>query len=628
MSICGRAAPDTDAPLPLDRMLRALGSRGARQWGGGGVRLGAVDDAGFATAAGERAALFDGRLDNGAEVALALGDDAPARLAAPDLAIAAYAKWGEDFADRLIGDYACAVWDSGARRLVLATDPGESRTLFYWTDDAGEVRFASEAGGLWAEADVVRAFDEDRIVEWLALIPAKPGHTLFAGIRRVTGGTAAIWEDGRVRTTRWWRPENLPTLRLAKDDDYPQAVLAGLEQAVACRIAGDARIGSHLSGGLDSSAVTAIAARQLAAQGRPLTAFTAAPAHDFVSPPGRFGDEWGHAAAVASLYPNIEHVRISNDDMPLTEVIDLRTAAQDVPLLNLSNMVWGNAIDREARDRRVTVMLTGGMGNMSFSYDGGALARQQFQSGRIDKGIRTLLAARRVQKWRWKSLLGALGDAALPLSLARRLRDVFGTKATALEDFCAIHPDLLRSSGRQAELDNYAGDMRNLHGNDSRALRLSVLARASFRGEFHNASRRLYGVDTLDPTMDRRVFELCLTIPEDQYLKDGVPRSIARRMLRGILPDMLVDEVRKGLQAADWAHGFDAAVPGFKAEIARLRESNAAPRWLDLDRIERSLDAWPGAEAATHDTAFEYMTAVSRGLATGRFVRKIEGGNA
>ncbi|UIJ46188.1 asparagine synthase-related protein [Sphingomonas cannabina] len=629
MSICGRAATDPDAPLPIDRTLRAVtigSARTARQWSAGGVRLAAADDAALATAPGEYAALFDGQLHNAAEVIAALGPGAPARSGPAELALAAYRRWGEDFADRLIGDYACAVWDGESRRLALATDPGEMRPLFYWIGPHGELRFASEMGALWSEGDVPRSLDEDRICEWLTLLPMEAGRTLFSGIARVTGGSAAVWEAGRSRTTRWWRPERLPTLRL-RDDDYPRAVLACLEEAVACRIAGDERIGSHLSGGLDSSGVTALAARRLAGEGRSLTAFTAAPDHSFIERPGRFGDEWGHAARVAAMHANIEHVRISNTDTPLEEVLDRRTQVQDVPLLNLSNTVWGSAIDREARDRRIGVMLIGQMGNMSFSYDGGELLGMEMRRGRIDRVAATLLAIRRAQHWRWATLAGAFADAAFP-DLARRLRKLVGKGPPEFFDCCAINRDFLRARGREGEVLAYGGDLRRLSGGDSRMLRLGVLARSSIRGDFARTSRRLYGVDTRDPTIDRRLFELCLTIPEEQFLHHGVHRSLARRALRGIIPDLLVDEYRKGLQAADWAHGFEAALSGLKAEVARLRESRGSTKWIDLDRVQRMLDAWPGADAAGRLMATEYTTAVSRAIATGRFIRKIEGGNA
>lgn len=117
-------------------------------------------------------------------------------------------------------------------------------------------------------------------------------------------------------------------LKLASDCDYEEALRSSLQEAVRCRIGGDELVGANLSGGLDSSAVTATAARLLAGQGRRLTAFTAAPAHPTANERNRIVDEWPHAAALVAMYPNIDHVRVSNDDAPLLDALELRESGR------------------------------------------------------------------------------------------------------------------------------------------------------------------------------------------------------------------------------------------------------------------------------------------------------------
>lgn len=625
MSFCGHAARSPGAPVAVERMLRAvtLGSpRTMRQWAGDGVRLGASDGAALATGPGERTALIDGEIHNRDALAAALGVDGPAGVDDAALLLAAQARWGDDFADHVVGDYAALVWDARARRMVMAVDPGGMRPLMLWHTDA-DLRFANEARGLWADPAVDRVLDDDRVARWLALVPAEPDQTLFRGIRRVPPGGRAIWQDGALRIDRWWHPERLPMLRLAGHGDYADAVRACLETAVACRLGSDARVGSNLSGGLDSSAVTALAARRLADDGRTLAAFTATPAHRIADPPGRFGDEWAHAAALAGMYPNVEHVRVSNADMPLMGIFDVREGAQDMPLFNVSNSVWNNAIEREARDRHVTIMLVGNAGNMTFSYDGALLMTQLMRRGRIDKALALALTARRLHGSRWLTVPAMLADAGLPRRWSDALRRLTGRRTIALSDYSAIRPDFLERAGLGGETARRGGDLRNLHPHDGRALRLAALRRLEIVGEFATGTRRLYGVDMRDPTADRRLAELCLSIPEEQFRHVGIPRAIARTALADVLPPTIVGEYRKGLQASDWAHGFDDAVPALKAEIARQRASRSAPDWIDLDRIDRVLDRWSGPDGGD---AVE-VVAITRALAVGRFVRRIEGGN-
>jgi asparagine synthase (glutamine-hydrolysing) len=97
--------------------------------------------------------------------------------------------------------------------------------------------------------------------------------------------------------------------------------------------------------------------------------------------------------------------------------------------------------------------------------------------------------------------------------------------------------------------------------------------------------------------------------------------------MKGMVPDAILLERRKGLQAADWRFGFDAAVPSFTRELDSIKASALARQCLDLPRIQRLLDGWPGVNNQGQEMRNSYRLAVSRGIAAGHFIRRIEGGN-
>ena len=632
MSIAGALTAGGGAePVDFGRLFAAMHlvpAGRSRTWGGGGVALGCCD--GSALAPPDRpagvAAVLDGRIDNRSDLLRALGQEGRSPPDAALLALA-YERWGEDFLDRIVGDFACALWDGAARRLILGRDPAGMRPLHHWTG-AGLLLFASEPRALLADPRVPKVIDERFLAGWLTLLPRQDTSTVFRGIERVPPGHALVIEAGGARRLhRFWRPETIPVLRLARDEDYADAVRAALDEAVRCRLPSTGTVGTWLSGGLDSSSVTALAARHLAGQGRRLTSFTAVPA---VAPdpalyPHCFCDEGPLAATVARDHPNIDHVLVRNDASPLLDAMDRRSLTTDQPVSIAANVTWVDAVGREAQRRGIRVLLGGGAGNFTISYNGVLLPATLLRHGRIVALAREAWAMHRNGR-RWLGILDQTLRPFVSVGLRRRLRRALGRQEPGIYDLCAINPAFAREMGLEEQAQALGADMMNADPSDGRVWRASVLHRSD-RGMVVAAMRRLFGVEGRDPTADRRVMELCLSIPEEQFLRNGEPRALIRRAMAGILPPEILAERRKGLQSADWHLGFTAARPEMLREIERLEASPMARRCLDLPRLRRTLEDWPTGGWHRPEVQVNAMLALSRGRWAGRVIRRIEGGN-
>src|SRR5262249_54015712 len=158
--------------------------------------------------------------------------------------------------------YAFALWDDARRHLVLARDPIGQRPLHYHRGK-GFFAFASMPKGLHSLAAVPYEPDEDGIAEYLLLMPSSGPRTYFRGIERVLPGQIVTVTSNGLAARRHWQPKIRP-LRLRRTEEYCEALRGHLDQAVKCRLRGAKDVGAHLSGGLDSSAVAATAARLLA----------------------------------------------------------------------------------------------------------------------------------------------------------------------------------------------------------------------------------------------------------------------------------------------------------------------------------------------------------------------------
>ena len=579
-----------------------------------GVVLGACDDGEIAVD-GPVVALFQGRLDQAA--------DLQGRSAA-HMVIQAYRRWGADFPSRLIGDFACAVWDGAARRLLLARDPFGAEPLHVWRDGRA-ILFATEPQGLLALPNVPREIDQRWVARWLALLPQNEPGTAYSGIDRVLPGHVAIFDDAEARQTRFWKPEELPPVRLARDADYAEAVRALLEEAIRCRIAGAAAVGSYLSAGLDSSSVTALAARQLADRGMRLTSFTAVPVAGFDGGSDRdqIWDEGPLAARTAAAYPNIDHVLVTNRAEPLFDIFDRVAGTSGIPPLTPVNQAWVEAIGHAAKQRGISVMLSGSKGNMSMSYDGFGALTDLARRGRWIALGRRMSALHRAGHG-WLSLANRVIVPALPRRLRRRTRRLFGRPEEQLQDFSALRTSFAEELGVLDEAEALAGNVG--HGASSRAVRLAVLGRVD-PGMMFRAERRRFGFLQRDPTADRRLVEFCLAIPPEQYLLHGDSRSLVRRAMEGILPDQVRLERRRGLQGADWPLTVNAERAQIAAEIDRLERSPLASASLDLPRLRGLLENWPETGWHRAEIMRSYRLALMRGVATGRFLRRFEGGN-
>ena len=115
------------------------------------------------------------------------------------------------------------------------------------------------------------------------------------------------------------------------------------------------------------------------------------------------------------------------------------------------------------------------------------------------------------------------------------------------------------------------------------------LAPVDYVGDWHAAEKAVTGVEVRDPTADIDVVSYCFGVPPEQYLAEGIDRSLIRRAMWGLLPDEVLTNRLSGLQAADWYEKLDGERGELAREIEELEQSPLARRMIDLPRLERAL---------------------------------------
>jgi len=483
---------------------------------------------------GELLIAADARIDDRASLLRQLGL-AGSQLSDAALIAHAWRRWGEAAPKGLLGDYAFAVFEKRTERLWLVRDALGFRPLCF----AGNA-FCSLPSRLVTASD---ALAPTPLLADRAAASRTTPLTWFAGVEQVQPGEIVLLRVDGLRRSFWWQPSTAPSFAGTRDDLLAETRRA-LECAVADRIEDQTRIACHLSAGLDSMAVAVTAAGLLSERGGTVVAITARPArgHRLTRPSGRLVDESAHAASVAVLHRNMRHVVVDADRRLIVDDLIAARSRFDQPLTNAANFGWFAASCSAARDAGADRLLIAQSGNYGLSAEAGDFWWSLLRRERV---------ARLVAEWRRKPRLArALREMSREITLRNRLRT------------------------------------------RERLAALRSIDPGSFLKGFE-----LEGLHIVDPTADRRLVELMLTVPENLLVKNGDRRWVARELLRGRAPDAVLDEPCRGLQAADWLSRLRAEADVLAAMLARATalglsgyEESAALLQTIAARFDETLD--------------------------------------
>jgi asparagine synthase (glutamine-hydrolysing) len=495
----------------------------------------------------------------------------------------------------------------------------------HYSRGRGFFAFASMPKGLHALPEIPPAPDREAVAGFLALIPEDGSETFFRGIEKVRAGEIVEVTGDGLKAKLWWRPSPEP-LRLNGTAEYAEALREHFDRAVAVRLRGaETAVAAHLSGGLDSSAVAATAARLMAPTGGTVSAFTSVPreGYDAGGVKNAFADEGPHAAEVAAMYPNMDHVLVRNGGSPFAD-LDRMFFVYERPFLNLCNGVWMHRIMDVARQRGHRVLLSGARGNMSFSYDGMPLLAQLLSSGRLLRLMRESLGLVR-NGTRVGTVAAQTFGPFMPVPLWQAIGRLRG-KASRLTDYSAISQEAAQAF-RIAERGAERGvDFSYRPRGDPLETRLWSLRRVD-AGNYNKGSLAGWGVDVRDPTADRRLIEFCIAVPPDQYLRHGIRRALARTAFADRLPARIVDERLKGYQAADWHEGLVGARDELGRELGRIEACGEAGATVDHAAMRGLAETLPEGGWHQPATTQRYRIALLRGVSAGHFIRKAAGSN-
>ncbi|HEX8212620.1 MAG TPA: asparagine synthase-related protein [Longimicrobium sp.] len=567
------------------------------------------------------------RLDDREGLFGALGVPREERAAMPDgeLILRAYERWGEESPSRLLGDWAFAAWDRERRRLFVARDQ-YGHTALYYHASARFFAFASGHEALFRLRGVPRRVNELHVAEIFFGWPGDGTATLWEDVRRLPPAHCLTASASGVSVREYWRAHDAPQVRLGSDDAYVERFLEIYAQAVRSRLRSHRPVGSTLTAGLDSSSVTALAARELRAQGRPLVAFTSAPreaAPDGGTASTPLVDEWPLAHAAAEYMGLAEHVKVSGEQMSPLTALERTLTIHSEPAPAALGHYWVHDMLSAARRRGIGTLLVGQRGNGTVSWNGGSFALAHLAATGAWPTVRRLLAGESratgvpMARVAWRRLFWPVIDAA-----RMQLRWRFKEPRTVWARHMPLDPGFMERSGIVRHMRRTEHRIGWFSARTPRAEQLATLMPGvSATGAFLHEIGAAYGMELRDPTADLRLLEFCLGIPRDQFIRDGQSRWLIRRAMEGLLPREVQWNTRRGMQSGDMTRLALGEMGRIGEAVARVESSPLVARYLSMPLLRQLWGDLQRPETAEAEGSAYYLLGM---LSVGLFLIREE----
>lgn len=553
---------------------------------------------------------FDGRLDNRDDLSRALGIGRIAGVPDSALLAAAWEKWGDEAPKHLLGEFALAVWDERHASLTLACDQTTGgRPIFYHAAD-DRIVFSTSLALLIGVPGVPRTLDLERLARAAQWHWPADGRSYFREIGQVPPGGRLRWAAGRCTVDRYWQPDWSRRVRYRRDADYVEAGRELLDRAVAAHSRVIGPLVCELSGGLDSTAVVATAARQQPE--RSIHTVTAVSEAGAILPHEEsyaFHDEWTRVEAVAARYPNLTASRVPAMPMQAEMADPQRQFARTaMPGPNPFDRSWFDPARAQAAALGARSVLVGASGNLTFSAAATTHLSDLAASGR------------------WLALLGhaarlahAPGGAGMAGLLRQAVREArSGVPAPGGPKLGpAIAPRYRHGSvvALPSGPTHLAAERQGFFERTVESRRVANVT-----------ARALYGVEARDPLGYLPLVEFCFAIPPEQYLQGGVPRAFARRVLSDRLPPAVVQERRLGLQCPEIAARIGSQRAWLADTLARVERSPQAREILDIAWIRATIAAIPADLRELGPDSATPLRRVAAALQVGQFILWVEDG--
>lgn len=477
-----------------------------------------------------------------------------------EVVLHAYAQWAEACLDRFNGIFAFAVWEEKAQRLFLARDRMGVKPLFWKVHDGG-LLFASEIKTILTYPTVKAELDAEGAVQVLLLGPGRaPGSGVFRGIQEIEPGCCGYYSGGKLAVWRYWQLRD----REHRDswEETLEKVRFLVTDAIRRQMISDVPIGTFLSGGLDSSLISAVCAGELKSRGEQLKTFSVDYADNekyFV--PGKFQPNAdSHYIRIMESALGSEHHWTVLTPEALLAALEDATIARDLP----------------------------GMADVDFSL----LAF----CGQIRPEVKVALSGECADE--------IFGGYPWYRDPEVRALDGFPWAQNTNQRLAFLHPDIARNlDGAAFVREHYQRTLREsdiLPGTTAQERRMKEMVNLNLRWFMQTLLDRkdrmsmYHGLEVRVPFCDWRIAEYLYSVPWEYKDYQGKEKGLLRHAMEGVLPEEVLWR-KKSPYPKTWHPQYRELV---SQQLQAVIDDSADPihqlvRKEALEELLRSEYVWP-----------------------------------
>jgi len=551
----------------------------------------------------------DARIDNREELFQKLQIPHDLQNSIPDsiLILKSYEKWGRECVKHLLGDFVFVIWDSKKQQILCATDHMGMKTIFYYQDYEKFI-FSSEIKGIHASG-IERKPNLKKIsmMSTAGTLLNDYESTFFENVFVMPAAEIMIIKSNGIEKYQYWTPDISARIKLKNEEEYIEAFQDVFLKAVKARTRSAFPVTSLYSGGLDSSAITAVAGHLLSKEGKSVTALSA------VLPDTYKG----------MLVDEREYI----DMLKGTKGIDIQyiTDPWRGPFDNLEKLIFAGEMPNytsrhylytafaESSDKiGARVMLDGCFGEIGPSFHGDGYYAELFLKGKWLKLSRELSLKGNIENISVLRLLkGQVIKPFIPNYLQALLRPRFDVEQS---EKLSVIKETFAKRQLGEELESYKMQSKKFATTYPNHRKNQFEACDIRRTRAGNGFVGYEKVTSAYPFADKRVIEFCLAIPGDMKVHNGYKRYTIRAGMDGFLPDKMRFRTTKEPFSPDYNIRYNNQKEMVRKMLLSVKKSDLIKEIVDIEKIEKMLEHTMVTNRCNTPSDFAAMHMVPRGI--------------